>query len=90
MKGVFEYEDQKLKHYFVAVDGARPNLLIVIDWPQKAWLVNNVIVVLNSLSQKYSDVSSPGLSTMKGVEACKQVDKEAKPIFYKAVSTIFR
>ena len=36
---VFEYEDQKLKHHFFAVDGASPNLLgrdilslIVIYW----------------------------------------------------------
>ena len=40
-EGVFEYEDQKLKHHFVVVDGARPSLLgrdilslIVIDWSQ--------------------------------------------------------
>ena len=40
-EGVFEYEDQKLKHYFVVVDGARHNLLgrdilslTVIDWLQ--------------------------------------------------------
>ena len=40
-EGVFEYEDQILKHIFVAVNGARPNLLghdilslTVIDWWQ--------------------------------------------------------
>ena len=26
-ESVFEYEDKKFKHYFVVVDGARPNLL---------------------------------------------------------------
>ena len=38
-EGVFEYEDKKLKHYFVAIDGTMPNLvgrdilsLTVIDW----------------------------------------------------------
>ena len=51
IEGVFEHEDQRLKHYFVVVDEARPNLLgldtlnfIAIDWLQflKAQQVNNV------------------------------------------------
>ena len=51
MKGVYEYEDKKLKHYFVVADGARPSFLgrdilssIVIDWSRflKTPLVNNV------------------------------------------------
>ena len=94
-EGVFEYEDKKLKHYFVVVDGARPNLLghdilslIVIDCLQflKAPLVNNVNVVLNNLCQKYSDVFSPVLGTMKRLEARINVDKVAEPIFHKARS----
>ena len=92
-EGVFEYEDLKLKYYFVVVDGARPNLsghdilcLIFIDWLQffKARLVNNVNVVLSNLCQKYSHVFSPGLGTMKRVEARINVDKGAKIIFHKA------
>ena len=92
-EGVFEYEDKKLKHYFVVKDGASSRLLgpdilclIVIDWSQflKASLVKNVHVVLNNSCQKYSDVFSLGLGTMKGVEACINVDKGVKPIFHKA------
>ena len=92
-EGIFECEDQKLKHNFDVVDGARPNLLggdilslIVIDWSQflKARLVSNVNIVLNNLFQKYSDVFSPELGTMKGFEARINVDKGAKPIFHKA------
>ena len=84
-----------MKYYFVVVDGARPNLLghdilslIVIDCLQflKAPLVNNVNVILNNLCQKYSDVFSPVLGTMKGLEARINVDKVAKPIFHKVRS----
>ena len=90
---VFEYEGQKLKHQFVVVDRARPNLLgrdilnfIVIDWSQfkRAMQVNNVNEVLNNLCEEYFEVFSPGLGTMKGVEVWLNVDKGAKPVFYKA------
>ena len=93
-EGVYEYEDKKLKHYFVVVDGARPNLLgcdilslIVIDWSQflKAQLVENVNVVLNSLCHKYSDVLYPGLGMMKGVEGHINADQGSKPTFHKAM-----
>ena len=92
-EGVFEYEGQKLKHQFVVADRARPNLLchdilnfIAIDWSQfkRAMQVNNVNEVLNNLCEKYFDVFSPGLGTMKGVEVRLNVDKGAKPVFYKA------
>ena len=46
--------------------------------------VNNVNEVLNNLCEKYFDVFSPGLGTMKGVEVQLNVDKGAKPVFYKA------
>ena len=61
-EGVFQYEDKKLKHHFVLVNKARPNLLgcdilslIVIDWTNflKARLVNIVNAVLSNLCPKY-------------------------------------
>ena len=92
-EGVFEYEGQKLKHQFVVVDRARSNLLgrdilnfIVIDCSQfrRAMQVNNVNEVLNNLCEKYFNVFSLGLGTMKGVEVQLNVDKGAKPVFCKA------
>ena len=58
--------------------------LIVINWSQflKAWLVNNINLVLNHLCQKYSDVFSPGLGMMKGLAAHINGDKGEKPIFH--------
>ena len=44
----------------------------------------NVNVVLNNLCQKYSDVFSPRLGTMKGVKARINVDEGVKLIFHKA------
>ena len=82
-----------MKGKIVVVDRARPNLLgrdilnfIVIDWSQfkRAMQVNKVNEVLNNLCEKYFDVFSPGLGTMKGVEVRLNVDKGAKPVFYKA------
>ena len=89
-EGVFEYEDKKLRHYFVVADGARSNFLgrhilslVVIDWSQflKARLVNSVSVVLNNLCPKYSEVFSPRLGTMEGVEARINVDKGGETNF---------
>jgi hypothetical protein len=87
------YEQQKHKLGLAVVAGDGPGLLsrnwlqhLTLNWKEIKALARNNMGSLDALLEKYDDIFSDELGTIKTFEAKLDVDPEATPKFFKARS----